>query len=429
MSEESPEKTDGGQRLGRYRIIEPLGAGAMGSVFLARDELLGRDVAVKTVHAAGVPELQAAMFQARFMNEARAVAALSHPNVLPVYDMGVENGTPFLVMELAGGESLAATLEVRGRVGLYEARAVGTQIAGALTAAHAQGILHRDVKPANILEVEPNLWKLGDFGVAHVPDSSLTLAGQFVGSPAYAAPEALQRGEFTVACDVYALAATLYEATSGEAPHGKRGFLSPGALERRQAPQDLAERCPNLPPAFASAITRALAYDPALRPTAAELAHELSGASTPSVVVPVQSANAVDMAAWRRRRAIGIAVGVATLLLVGILIGVGASGDDSKPDGAEPFRTPHGASVPAGKPHGHRAPEAWPDDRASDPFAPAPHRRAKKQAKHWRKAIERIDQGKLAEAERELEKLVREDPGDDEARALLKRVRAALEGE
>jgi len=410
-------KSEGEQRFGRYCVVAPLGAGSMGAVFLARDELLGRDVAVKTVHTTGVPAFQASMFQSRFLNEARAVAALSHPHVLPVYDMGVENGIPYLVMELAGGKSLGATLDERGHLGLYEARAIGTQIAGALTAAHAQGILHRDVKPANILEVEPNVWKLGDFGVAHVPDSSLTLAGQFVGSPAYAAPEALQRGEFTVASDVYSLAATLYEATSGEAPHGDRGFLTPGALERREPPPDLAERCPNLPPGFAHAITRALAYDPALRPTAAELAHELSGAVTPSVATLTPSTSAVDVAVWRRRRAIGIAVGVATLLLVGILIGVGASSDDARP----------GNAAPAGTPYGSPAPESWPGERERS--APAPHPRSRKQAKHWRKALEKIDEGRLDHAERELDKLVREDPADEEARTLLERVRAARAAE
>ena len=426
MRNELPKETGGERRLGRYRIIEPLGAGSMGSVYLARDGLLGRDVAVKTVQAAGVPEFQAAMFQARFMNEARAIAALSHPHVLPVYDMGIEDGIPYLVMELAGGKSLRATLDEQGSVALYEARAIGTQIAGALTAAHAQGILHRDVKPANILEVEPNVWKLGDFGVAHVPDSSLTLAGQFVGSPAYAAPEALQRGEFTVACDVYSLAATLYEATSGAGPHGVRGFLSPGALERREAPPDLAERCPNLPPIFAHAITRALAFDPALRPTAAEFGQELSGAVAPGAATLAPSTSAVDVAVWRRRRAIGIGVGVATLLLVGILIGAGSSGDDAEPGRADPYPTPHGATAPPGMPHG--TPASWQLDREHASFAPPAHRRSKKQAKRWRKTRQKIDEGKLEDAERELEKLLREDPADEEARVLLQRVRAALEG-
>lgn len=405
--------SDGGQRFGRYQVIEPLGAGSMGSVFLARDELLGRDVAVKTVHATGVPAFQASLFQARFLNEARAVAALSHPHVLPVYDMGVEDGIPYLVMELAGGRSLGATIDERGHVGLYEARAIGTQIAGALTAAHARGILHRDVKPANILEVEPNMWKLGDFGVAHLPDSSLTLTGQFVGSPAYAAPEALQRGDFTVAGDVYSLAATLYEATSGQLPHGDRGFLTPGALERRESPPELAERCPNLPPAFARAITRALAYDPAARPSAAELAHELSGTAVPEVTSLAPSTSAMDVAAWRRRRAIGVACGVAGLLLVGILIGVGASGNDATTSGGMTGRSPYDSPVPA----------AWPDQRGLD--SPAPHPRSKKQARRWHKALEKIDQGKLDHAERELDKLIREDPYDQEARALLERVRAA----
>src|SRR3970282_1238535 len=189
-----------------------------------RDEQLGREVAIKTIHRPGLSAFQQEMFQARFANEARAIAALSHPHVVNVFDVGVENGTPFLVMELAQGQSLASRLAAQGRLDPEEARQLGQQIAGALEAAHARGIVHRDVKPGNILEAGPGTWKLGDVGIAHVPDSSLTIAGQFLGSAAYSAPEALARGEFGPASDVYGLGATLYEALTGAPPAGTGGL-------------------------------------------------------------------------------------------------------------------------------------------------------------------------------------------------------------
>ncbi|MCB9572481.1 MAG: serine/threonine protein kinase [Kofleriaceae bacterium] len=259
-------------RFGRYRTVARLGAGAAGEVFHARDEMLDRDVAIKTVTRVG---RHAALSSARFFNEARAVAALSHPSVIRVFDMGEQDGTPYLVMELATGGALRERLHDGPPVGLDEACALGIQIAQALAAAHARGIVHRDVKPANVLRDADGVWRLADFGVAHVPDSTLTLAGQFLGSPAYAAPESLEAGEFSAASDVWGLAATLYEVLGGEAPWGDRDYA--GILEALDAgPPPLATRAPTLPPAITGAIDRALSRAPADRPSAQELAAALA---------------------------------------------------------------------------------------------------------------------------------------------------------
>jgi eukaryotic-like serine/threonine-protein kinase len=402
-------------RFGRHVVIEPLGAGAMGAVYRARDEQLGREVAIKTIQRPGLTPLQKEMFQARFANEARAIAALSHPHVVNVFDVGVEDGTPFLVMELAQGQSLATRLDT-GRLTPDQARALGEQIAGALEAAHARGIVHRDVKPANILEAAPGTWKLADFGVAHVPDSELTITGQFVGSPAYAAPEALERGQFGPASDVYGLGATLYRAVSGEPPFGTGGMLTVGALAATGRIRPVAEVCPGLPADLADAITRALARDPAQRPTAAGFRAALTGSPlpppvatvTPVVIAAAPAATVPPRAAPdRRRRAWLIAGGVAVLLLVGILIGLGAS-DDSGP--SRP-----GAPAPPG-------PGAGPTLTG---FAPeGGSTRSGKQQERWNNAQDKLRKGKYREAAKQLEKLVDEFPDDAEARAQLEQIYA-----
>ena len=188
--------------FGRFRVVALLGRGATGSVYSAHDEVLGRTVAIKALH----PGCELAI-RTRFLNEARAIGSVLHPNILAVFDAGTEGDTPYMVIELATG-SLRDAMH-RHQLDTEAVRGAGIQIARALSAAHAAKILHRDVKPANILSTETGVWKLADFGIARLPDSTLTDTGQFLGSPSYAAPESLRAGQFTPASDIYALAATL----------------------------------------------------------------------------------------------------------------------------------------------------------------------------------------------------------------------------
>lgn len=262
------------RRFGRYRTERMLGSGAMGAVYAATDELLNRRVAVKTVTVRGGTS---DLFKRRFLNEARAVAALSHPNIVPIFDLGFEDDVPFLVMELAPGPTLKDRI-ADAPLSPDEVRQLGIQLAQALKAAHGGRIIHRDVKPANVLESEPGVWKLVDFGVAHVPDSSLTMTGQFVGSVAYAAPESLALGQFSAAADIYGLGATLYEAASGQRPHDEASVSSLTALLARPAPRALHEMVPGFPRELSAAILRALAADAEERPTAGELAGLLAHA-------------------------------------------------------------------------------------------------------------------------------------------------------
>ena len=282
------------KRFGRFRVIARLGAGATGSVYSAHDDVLGRTVAIKALHPGCDPAIRT-----RFLNEARAIGMVLHPNILAVFDAGTESDTPYMVIELAAG-SLRDAMH-RHQLDVESVRSAGIQIARALSAAHAAQILHRDVKPANILSTETGVWKLADFGIARLPDSTLTDTGQFLGSPSYAAPESLRVGQFTPASDIYALAATLYEALAGAPPHGEHDM--PSVVRKLEHdPPPLHLRCP-VPRTMADAIMAALARDPSARPTADQFAQQLAATEEIAVVVPPP----------RPRHIARVAVGVALL--------------------------------------------------------------------------------------------------------------------
>ncbi|MCE9580421.1 MAG: serine/threonine protein kinase, partial [Deltaproteobacteria bacterium] len=257
------------RRIGHFLVVSVLGRGATGEVVRARDERLGREVAIKTVrNLFGIDTIQ---FRGRFEAEARALAALSHPAIVQIYDLGFDGDEPYLVMELVDGPSLKDVLGDDAKLTESETRSLGIQLARALDAAHARGILHRDVKPANVLRAPDGQWKLADFGIARLPDSATTLVGQFLGTPAFAAPETLARGEATSASDVFALAITLAEAATGERVRGNASFDE--LIESADQPIVLPA---GLSPGLARALGAATAQAPRDRPTAAALAELLA---------------------------------------------------------------------------------------------------------------------------------------------------------
>jgi serine/threonine protein kinase len=203
---------EGRKTIGRYEILKTIGRGAMGVVYKARDPLLDRVVAVKTiVSPQGVGRRTRSAYLERFQREAKAAAKMSHPAIVTIFDVGVDEewGAPFMVLEYLPGESLADRLD-RVRMPLGKGVQIALDLGSALAFAHRQRIVHRDVKPANVLHAGENRWKLADFGIARLPDSDLTQVGIFMGTPGYSPPEAIREGRYTSQADVFAWGAVLY---------------------------------------------------------------------------------------------------------------------------------------------------------------------------------------------------------------------------
>ena len=210
---------------GRYRLRSVLGSGSMGTVWSAYDEFLHRPVAVKEILLPpGVTAGQADELRERTLREARAIAVLSHPNVITLHDVARQDGEPFVVMELLPSHSLAELIREHGPLSVEQAAAVGDAVAAALEAAHNAGITHRDVKPGNVLVAADGRIKLTDFGIArNVSDASMTRTGMTLGSPAYIAPEVASGRAVTPAADLWGLGATLFCAVEGHPPYDADG--------------------------------------------------------------------------------------------------------------------------------------------------------------------------------------------------------------
>ena len=273
-----PVTTPGRLVAGRYRLTSQIGGGGMGTVWLARDELLGREVAIKQVLSApGVAAAEADQQRQRALREGRIAARLSHPHAISVYDVALESGQPWLVMEYLPSRSLAMVLTEDGVLRGDQVAQIGAQVADALAATHAAGIVHRDVKPANILigqggRIE-GLVKITDFGISHASgDVTLTQTGQITGTPAYLAPEVAQGREMTEASDVFSLGATLYTCIEGQPPFGMEDNAL--GMLHRVAGGNIT------PPRRAGALTkpllRMLAAEPADRPSMAQVRDELA---------------------------------------------------------------------------------------------------------------------------------------------------------
>ncbi len=203
-------------QIGRYKIERLLGRGAMGRVLLAHDPVLDRSVAIKLLRDdLNIPPEQHDTLLHRMRQEARASARVSHPNIVALHDMGEDPELGLcLVFEYAEGQTLKERL-LRGPLGPEAAAKLAREVGDALTTAHSAGVLHRDIKPENII-LTPTGAKVADFGIARVPDSTLTRDGGLLGTPAYSAPECIASGKFSPLSDQFSLAATLYEAVSGQ---------------------------------------------------------------------------------------------------------------------------------------------------------------------------------------------------------------------
>ena len=288
---------DIGQILGgRYRLIELLGQGGMATIYRAADTGLGRDVALKLLR----PEyLRDPDFSSRFRQEAQAAASLSHPNVVTVYDYGEDPSGPFIVMELVDGEDLATILRRSGSLPPRQAARIAAGVGRALGAAHASGIVHRDVKPGNVLIGRDGRVKVVDFGIARaVAEAQVTLPGTTLGSVHYFSPEQARGDATTAASDIYSLGIVLFEMLTGGRPW--EGDSAAGvALARLSGPiPDPATARPSVPGELAAITRRALARDPAERfPSASAMADQLEAwLATPAPAPTITGAGVLGAA-------------------------------------------------------------------------------------------------------------------------------------
>ena len=261
-------------KFGRYEVLGLLGEGSMGRVYRGFDPLGHRPVAIKTVRPQLLTPETAQEYLRRFRREAQAAGALSHPSIITIFDVGED----YFVMELLEGATLQALLRARGRLPAAEALSILGPVADALDYAHARGVIHRDVKPGNLMILPDGRPKMMDFGVAHLAATAMSVSGQFLGSPSYMAPERIQRGEATPSSDLFSLAVVAYESLTGRKPFPGDTVSEVVARVVKEQPPPPRSLNPELPAEHAAVFRRALAKDPAARhPSAAVFLAALSG--------------------------------------------------------------------------------------------------------------------------------------------------------
>ena len=348
---------------GRYRLVELLGQGGMATIFRAHDAQLGRDVAVKVLRSEYGRD---PAFVARFRQEAQSAAALNHPNVVNVFDYGMEQGDPFIVMELIDGGDLASIIRERGPMEPVAAARIAQQIYEALDAAHARGIIHRDIKPTNVLLTSGGRVKVADFGIARAfSEAQLTMPGTTLGSVHYFSPEQARGEMVTSASDVYSAGLVLFEMLTG-----RRAWTgdSAGAVAVARlagdppAPSSIRSGIPQI---LDIAVRRALARVPADRPTAADMAALLGRyiADPQGAVPPPQ-----------RSAAAAAAAGIAVVGAAGASSAPTAGGVNQQPtQGGVVYGSPQGPAAAMGAgaaarggPPGQPVPTAYADDDEDD---------------------------------------------------------------
>jgi serine/threonine protein kinase len=266
---------------GRYRLLARIGHGATGTVWHASDLTLGRDVALKEVHPVTVmTEAERRVQHERTLREARVAARLSHPGVVTVHDVIEAEGSPWVVMELVTGRSLAQVLADGGPLPPDRAARMGEMLVGALASAHAAGIIHRDVKPANVLVTSGGGAVLTDFGMATLAgDPQLTQVGMVMGTPGFCAPERIRGHAASPASDLWSLGATLYAAVAGRGPFEGRGSSLMAVLA-----SIVHDEPAPLPGCLGPVVAALMSKDPAARPDAVTAGEMLAAASRPDAV-------------------------------------------------------------------------------------------------------------------------------------------------
>ncbi len=253
------------EKIGKYQIVSKLGQGAMGEVFRAHDPVLNRDVAVKRI-SAGLDADE--MVRKRFQREAQAVANLSHPHIITVYELGFEGDQAFMAMELLEGKDLKHVIANR-KLTLGEKLSVMEQMAEGLAFAHSNDIVHRDLKPANIHLLPGDKVKIMDFGLARTAGSDMTSTGTVMGTPHYMSPEQVRGQKADARSDVFALGCICYELLTGKKPFDAESMHGVLFKVMQEEPPHIVEIAPSVPPVLTQLVERALAKDPAERPQSA----------------------------------------------------------------------------------------------------------------------------------------------------------------
>jgi len=317
-----------------FEILRRLGVGSMATVYLAREVELGRLVAVKVLLPGQARDETA---RRRFEREAKAAAALSHPHVVHVFRYGrLPDQTPYLVMRYVKGRTMEERLKAEGRLDVVQAKEVLHDVCSALAAAHAQGIVHRDLRPANILwDEEGGCAYLSDFGIAALISTGgedvtrLTKTGQTVGDPRYLSPEQLLDQELTTLSDMYSVGILGYELYTGEGPYGAKSNTQWITAHLSSEPRPLVEMRPDADPRVADLLLRCLAREPKHRPSAADVARVLSGEPAPASLAALGSGSveeAADLQQLIKRRVpqivfLSIAGGYGLLSVIETILG------------------------------------------------------------------------------------------------------------
>ncbi|WP_406841302.1 protein kinase domain-containing protein [Streptomyces sp. AHU1] len=386
---------------GRYRLVESIGSGGMGRVWRAHDEVLHRAVAVKELTAAlYVAESEQSVLLARTRAEARAAARINHSAVVTVHDVLEHDGRPWIVMELVEGESLADAVKERGRIEPREAARIGLWVLRALRAAHAAGVLHRDIKPGNVLLGSDGRVLLTDFGIAQIDgDTTITRTGEVVGSVDYLAPERVRGHDPGPASDLWALGATLYTAVEGRSPFRRTSPIGtmqavveeepaepvnagelgpvlaallrkdpaerPGAEQAEQMLAEVAEGRPSSAPRSYPPTVRT-AYD-TMEPGTGTGTRAQTAATTPYRPMTIEPVPAPAPRKRHRLRTFALVVTLAAAIGGGVAVVLQQFGTGGGPDGSpSASSTRSGGAEPSDEPSGKGAvPAGW--ERHDDP--------------------------------------------------------------
>ncbi|MGI8606255.1 MAG: protein kinase domain-containing protein [Gaiellaceae bacterium] len=349
---------------GRYSVERRLGHGGMATVYLAHDRELDRPVAIKVL---GAPLALDAEFVGRFRREATTVARLSHPNIVQIFDLGEEENRLYIVMEYVEGESLAALLARKQRLAPERAVELGLQACLALQLAHSEGVVHRDVKPANLLLRGDGTLKVADFGIARSDQATAyTQAGTVLGTASYLAPEQAVGEPVTGRADLYSLGVVLYELLAGEPPRRIESLAQLAAVHSAPV-RPVRELAPEVPEHLEAAVMRCLARNPDYRPaSAAELGASLRGEPT-APTLPAEPATVPLPRVFRRpplgRRELALAIAAGIVAGVIAVFAFTAGGEDRprEPVGVQPVPA---AGDPAGR---ARNLEDWIRDHTAAP--------------------------------------------------------------